>query len=135
MITSARHNVCGCFAVITVLIGASVASAEDGGGTQDLFASSLKALGALVLVLALIFIAAWLVKRYLKFLPQGGIRGDGIKVIAVRAIGPKRSIHILEVGGKKFLVGSTESSVNLLKEFSESDRVEVLPERSDFEDK
>ena len=64
----------GCFT-------ATSAFASNDGEVSDLFTSSMKALGALALVLALIFIVAWLAKRYLNFIPHGGDKGEDIRVI------------------------------------------------------
>ncbi len=100
------------------LLGAAapgVLAAEE-QSTPNMFASSLKAMGALVLVLAIIFLVAWLARRYLHVIPQGITKGDSIKIVAVKAIGPKRTVHLLEVEGHKILIGSTEGGVSLLKE-------------------
>ncbi len=83
-------------------------------------AASLKALGALLLILALILLIAWFVRRYLlRFLPATGTRGEGIQILAVRVLGPKRSVHLLQVEGRKLLIGSSETEVTLLKDFGE----------------
>lgn len=91
----------------------------------NLGSASLKALGALILVVALIFVVAWLTRRYLprmgpfgRFLPQSPGRGDAIQVVSSRSLGPKRSVHLLVVDGRRLLVGSSESGVSLLKDFS-----------------
>ena len=106
--------------VITVLLVcvSTQALAGEGDSTPNLFASSLKTLGALVLVLALVLFAAWVARRYLHFLPQGASKNDNIRVISTKALGPKRSIHLLEVEGDKILIGSSENGVTLLKDFS-----------------
>lgn len=104
--------------VISLSVIASCAFAGEGPGTGNMFASSLKALGALVLVLAIILLVAWLAKRYLHVIPQGMNKGDAIKVIAFKVIGPKKTVHLLEVEGQKILIGSTEAGITLLKELS-----------------
>lgn len=98
--------------------------AGDGAGAVDMFASSLKTLGALVLVLALILVIAWIARRYLHFLPQSAGKDEDIRILSGKALGPKRSVHLLEVEGHKLLVGSTEEGVTLLKEFGNAVRQE-----------
>lgn len=77
----------------------------------------LKALSALILVIGLIFVIAWLAKRYLKFLPQIPGKDNVIQVISARSLGPRRSVYLLQVEGHKLLVGSTESGITLLKDY------------------
>lgn len=97
------------------------AAPDSGGGSPDVVLSSFKALGALLLVLALILIAAWAARRYFHFLPRPGTKGDGIQVLAGKSLTPKSSVHLLEVEGRKMLVGSSEGGVSLLKDFSKGD--------------
>ncbi|MCX6640538.1 MAG: flagellar biosynthetic protein FliO [bacterium] len=87
-------------------------------GTPDMAGSSLKAFGALLLVLALILLIAWAAKRYLHFLPRSGGKEEQIRLLSTRALGPKRAVHLLEVDGRKLLIGSAEGSVNLIKDLS-----------------
>jgi len=109
---------------IAVFLVCASTQALAGGGDQapSLFASSLKTLGALILVLALVLVAAWAARRYLHFLPQGVSKGDDIRVLSVKALGPKRSIHLLEIEGEKILIGTSENGVTLLKDFGSSTR-------------
>jgi flagellar biosynthetic protein FliO len=80
--------------------------------------SSFKALGALLLVLALIVLAAWAAKKYLHFLPKLNADGHEIRVLSSRSLGAKRSVYLLEVEGKMFLIGSADGSVNLIREIN-----------------
>ncbi len=100
-----------------ILLGASPLGAEDGSATPDLVTSSLKMLGALVIVLVLILVVAWAAKRYLRFLPNSAAKGDSIRTIAVKPLGAKRSVHLLEVENRRFLIGSSENNITLLKEW------------------
>lgn len=106
--------------VALLLVIAAPVFAGDKADEPNLILTSLKSLGALLLILALIVLAAWAAKKYLHLIPQGGTKGDGIKIISVRALGPKRSVHLIEVEGNKILIGSSEGGVALLKEFPDS---------------
>jgi flagellar biosynthetic protein FliO len=94
----------------------------ENGSAPDLVTSSLKMLGALVIVLVLILLVAWAAKRYLRFLPNTGAKGDSIRTIAVKPLGAKRSVHLLEVENRRFLIGSSENNITLLKEWMNDDR-------------
>ena len=78
--------------------------------------SSLKTILALVIVLALILGAAWAARRFLPFLPQRPQKNDQIQLLSMRALGPRKSIHLLQVDGHRLLIGSTDTNIRLLKE-------------------
>jgi len=107
--------------ILCLLAGIPAATLAGEPGAPEMGSASLKALGALGLVLALILLLAWLARRYLRFLPQGSGRGDSIQIVSARSLGPKRSVYLLEVEGRRLLVGSAEAGVSLLKDFAGSD--------------
>jgi flagellar protein FliO/FliZ len=102
---------------VAVCVLAFPALAEDAGEQPSLFITSVKTLGALLLILAIIIIAAWAARKYLHFLPKSSGKGDEIQILSIRALGPKRSVYLLEVEGQKILVGASDGGINLLKEF------------------
>jgi len=95
----------------------ALAALDEGGSAPDMVISSFKALGALLLVLAVILIAAWAARRYLRFLPHSSGKNESIQILSARTLAPKSSVHLLEVEGRKMLVGSSEKGVTLLKDF------------------
>lgn len=62
----------------------------------------LKLTGGLILVVAVIFLLAWLVKK-MKLTPQG--QTGLIKVVAGLNLGARERVVLLEVGGEQILVG------------------------------
>lgn len=111
-------RITACVIAGLVCCSATAAMAETGSNAPpDFLSSSLKALGALLIVLLLIILVAWAARRYLPFLSQTAVRGEGIRIVSFRMLGPKRSVHLLEVEGSKILVGSSENGITLLKEF------------------
>jgi flagellar protein FliO/FliZ len=70
--------------------------------------------GGLIVVLALIFLLAYIVKR-LKLVPSnGGI----IKTIAVTPIGQREKVVLVEVNGQQYLLGVTSQQINLIDKLS-----------------
>ena len=69
-------------------------------------------LGSLILVLACIFLFAFLMKKS-NLLRHGGHKNP-IKIIATQPLTNKSRVQIIEVHGKQYLLGVSEQSVNLL---------------------
>ena len=71
---------------------------------------------SLVVVLAVIYAVAWLVKRN-----RGiqGLTGLPMKTLAVLPMGVKEKIILIEVGGKQILLGMTAHNINTLASFDE----------------
>jgi flagellar protein FliO/FliZ len=76
------------------------------------------------LILALIFVLAWLIKRTGKF--QTTANGE-IKMIATLSLGPRERAILLEVGGARILVGVTTQQIRTLHVLGQDD----TPEKSD----
>lgn len=111
-------KLCSAIIVFVFVVAVTVYAGDTGNFKGETFFSTLKGLGALFFVLALILICAWLARRYLRLSPHGSVKGDQIRILSSRALGPKRSMHLVEVEGQKLLVGSSEEGVTLLKDYS-----------------
>jgi flagellar biosynthetic protein FliO len=67
------------------------------------------------LSLGLVCLLAYLVLRWLGRL--GGGRGGGpMRVLATCALAPRRTLHIVEVTGRYFLIGAGEGATSLIAE-------------------
>ena len=73
----------------------------------------------LVISLALLVGALYAVK-YWQRRPGGGRRG-AIDVVAHTSLGRNAAVHIIDVGDRRFLIGSGEHQVNLLSELDQPD--------------
>jgi flagellar biosynthetic protein FliO len=80
------------------------------------------------IALGIVLLLAWITLRLLAGRMAGlGTGGKNIRVIETMPLGPKRSLHIVEVGEKVFLVGSSDGGITLL---SELDRASLtIPEK------
>lgn len=72
----------------------------------------LQVSGALVLILAIIFIVAWLAKRLGFAGKSAGSRG--LKVSASTSVGPRERVVIVDVENARLVLGVTPSQINLL---------------------
>lgn len=73
----------------------------------------------LIVVVAGIAAAGWYLTRRL---PLGGIRprGQWLKIADTIRLSPKKSIHILTVGNRAFLIGDGQDQIRLLAELTGS---------------
>lgn len=75
-------------------------------------------LGSLILVLACIFLFAFLMKKS-NLIRHGGNKNP-IKVIAMQPLTNKSRVQIVEVYGKQYLLGVSEQSITLLDQLETS---------------
>jgi flagellar protein FliO/FliZ len=141
---SAIRGVAGAAAVIVALGSLTVAAAaganspssdawmtgdpngllsQNSGVTRELI---LKTIGSLVLVIALGIGAAYVLKRVGPRLGQ--IQGRQIRLVETTALGPKKALHIVEVDGQRFLIGSTADQVTMLSPISRAKAHPDLPD-------
>ncbi|MBR5017771.1 MAG: FliO/MopB family protein [Spirochaetia bacterium] len=94
------------------------AASGSGFGFWDFFRT--------LLVLALVIGAVYGVLHLLKKVHPRFIQADDkqIKVEATKVLAPGRIVHIIEVEGRRFLVGTADHSVQLLAELDKKEQKE-----------
>lgn len=92
----------------------------------DLGSAWMTMAGGLFIILALLFVGVWLLKRYG---PKAGLgmfqRGD-LKLEGQLGLGPKKSIAVVRFLNKVMVLGVTDSRITLLTEIDENN------DQSDF---
>lgn len=87
--------------------------------TQGYEVAIFKTLGILLLLLALVFLTVWLLRR----LSQGRFRSfnqfKSIKILEKRPLSPKSILYLVEVHGKKLLVSESQCEVRSLATIAE----------------
>ena len=95
-------------------------------GQPDLFSASLKMAYTLILVLGLIFVVFYLVKKFgLRNSVFGG-EGKPIKVLSTGFLAPRKSIALVEVAGDILVVGISNDQISLLSNVQDPDRIEQI---------
>ena len=84
--------------------------------------SVLKVFFLLFVVIALVIIALWVLKKISPQIHKGAASGL-IKVLSTSYIGPKRALLLIEVLDRVLLVGVTESEIDLITEFTDPEEV------------
>ena len=87
-----------------------------GSGTPDIMTTALTLGLGLVVVVVLIFLSGWLVRRVQGI---GGVNSQALKVVAVLSVGQKERVALIDVGEKQILIGVTPQSVRTLHVFDE----------------
>mgnify|MGYP005850685699 CR=1 FL=1 len=96
---------------------APVSPEQSGASGQGDAIASLATMGiGLLVVVALIFGCAWLVKRMSGLT---GMNAGTIKVVAVMGLGARERIALIDVAGTQILVGITPSAIRTLHVFDE----------------
>lgn len=88
--------------------------------------SLVTAVGALLLVLALIAGVVYLLRLLGARKYPAGLKAKGIQVLATRPLGPRQALLLVDVGGMPLLLAQSEGMVNLLAEIRDPEAVRRL---------
>ena len=115
-----------------LLLLPSLACAEVLPSQEYSFLSSfIQMIAALSVVIGLILVT----RHYSGKLIKGGVSnrfGTHIRLLETRAISPKKSLVLVEVGGEYLLLANTENRLSLIKTVDIYEEIEILDEeRSD----
>lgn len=99
----------------------SVSPSLSGSNTGQV-ATMASMLGGLILVLALIFVLAYIVKRFNLAPTSHGT----MKTLAVTPLGQREKLVLVDVGGQQYLLGVTPTQVNLIDKLVEPVTVESV---------
>ena len=94
----------------------------------ELWGTGLKTFGMLCIVLAILVVVLFLMKRFF-YLKDGFGQGQFIKVISSHHLTPKERIALIDVVGEKIVVGITPESITFLTKIEKSealDRIESI---------
>lgn len=67
-----------------------------------------------VLSLGFVVLLLWYIQRRVSRTQHGARAGDPLVIVSRRGLGQKSSVVVVETDGKRFLLGVTEQSVNVL---------------------
>jgi flagellar biosynthetic protein FliO len=95
----------------------------------------IKVVGALALVIGLIFLLRYLARRFLS-LPGSGGAGSVMSIIARTQLGPRQQLVLIKVGKRLVMASQTPTQMTPLSEISDPDEIEhilatVAPNRAD----
>jgi flagellar protein FliO/FliZ len=117
---------------LLLLILPSLAIAE-GSSSPDFsfFSSFLQMIAALSIVVGLILLTKHFSTKLLSG-SSGPLTAKHIRIIETRFVGPKKSLVLVEVGGKYLLLASSENNLTLIKQVDMIEEIEIVEERTSF---
>ena len=83
----------------------------------------------LLLVVAVILVVAWLMRRF-----QPGLVGGGasMRVLSTLAVGPREKLLLLDVQGQHLLLGVTTQQISTLHQFDQPLAMPAAGDKPDF---
>lgn len=95
-------------------------TAVPAGTVPDFWILMVKTLGGLALVLGLLMGVLYLLKHLTK--PQRGVKGKGmIRLVSSFYLAPRERLHLMDVMGRKILIGVTPQGITRITEFTDFD--------------
>ncbi len=85
--------------------------------------------GSLFFVIFLILIFGWLYAKFQRINLNKVFEGkfettdtDSLKILSTVSLGQGKTVHLMEVNGKKFVIGSTNNNINLIADLTEKNK-------------
>lgn len=73
----------------------------------------------LLLLIGLLILTAWLLKRFLRFRMQASSVGQSIQILEKKVLSPKSILYLVEVEKQKFLVSESQAQVQKIDSIQE----------------
>ncbi len=89
--------------------------------SPSLFGIVVKLLISMVVIIGLIYLSMYFLKKINSRAAGGGIIGDTIKIIGRTFLSPKQSLYLVKIGDRYAIIGATEQSVSMIGELSEKE--------------
>ena len=96
----------------------------------------LEAVGLLFLLLAVLWLVVWCIRRFGKFnfLPRpGALPRDALVMEAQMPLGPRKGVMVVRFLNRRLLLGVTEHQISLLTEAPVDEPLEESHEHADFQ--
>ncbi len=91
----------------------------------DLWGTGLKTLGMLCIVVAILILVLFLMKRFF-YLKNGVGHGQFIKILSSHHVTPKERIALVDVVGEKIVIGITPENITFLTKIEKSEALDQI---------
>ncbi len=113
------------------LVQGAEGQAQAGGGDFSFLASFFQMIAALLLVVGLILLTYYLSTRLMRKIPALKPGSQHIRILEIRALGPRKALVLVEVAGEYLLLASSTDQLSLIKQVPMIEEIEVIDEPSD----
>lgn len=95
----------------------AAASAESAAqmAPADLGAAAVKMFFSLIVLVALLFLSYWLLRRIIQNRLQRGVGEQAIQILEKRMISPKTTLYLISIENKKILVAESHLEIKRLE--------------------
>ena len=141
--TRRRFFLAGAVCLLVLAMAVPVLAADPGSGgylsgyentdprpSQLSWWSTLAYLVSLFAVFAFVVVMAYFASKFLSGHFAKAAAGSGGRILANLALGPNRSVCVVELAERIFMLGVTEHSITLLREVTDADEIERLHRRA-----
>lgn len=91
----------------------------------DLWGTGLKTFAMLCIVVAILILVLFLMKRFF-YLKDGSGHGQFIKILSSHHVSPKERIALIDVVGEKIVIGITPENITFLTKIEKSDALDRI---------
>ena len=138
MFEDKKYFLMTAFFLFLVLLSAGQVTVEAAGGylagyediepqpTGVSWWSTIAYILSLLAVFAIVFLMAYIATKFLGGRFNARISGQGGRVLENLPLGPNRSVCIVEMADRVFLLGVTDQSITLLSEITDPEEIERL---------
>ncbi len=104
---------------------------EPAGVAPTIFTSSIRVVAAFLIVLSLMLITYYFVKKYL--LKDGSLLGmeKQVKVISTNYLGSKKNITLVEIAGEVLVLGVTATNITMLTKIQNKEVLEKIKRKKE----
>lgn len=107
------------------------AGGQAGEGGFGFLSSFLQMVAALMLVVGLILLTYYASTRLMRKIPALRPGNQHIRVLEVRAMGPRKALILIEVAGEYLLLSSSGEHLTLIKQINMLEEIEIVEEASE----
>lgn len=118
----------GAVTVLLLILPSQVCAGSAFGQEYGFLSSFIQMTAALSIVIGLILVTRHFSEKLIKGGISDRLASHHIRLVEMRAVAPKKSLVLVEVGGEYLLLASTENGLSLLKQVEVFEEIEVLEE-------
>ncbi len=126
MIRNMRNKLYFLFFMLSPLFGEEDNALPVEGQTYNYWHEFVNMLITLAVILTLVVISVWFLKRYMRSRMHNLNRGTGIKIYERRALNAKASLYIVDILGKSVVISESAAGIQLITELDPETDLDAL---------